>query len=182
MRLWSLHPKYLDGKGLVALWREALLAKCVLEGKTKGYRNHPQLERFKCIKASLALINQYLADIYKESLRRDYHFNKQKIKWNFKRQKISVTTGQMEYEKLHLLEKLKVRDPDKYKELLQTKKWETHPLFEKVNGAVEGWEKITRPIHGHYGKDASTGHLHPIPQDANCSDKCGTHVPDAASE
>ena len=47
MRLWSVHPKYLDSKGLVALWREALLAKQVLEGGTKGYRNHPQLDRFK---------------------------------------------------------------------------------------------------------------------------------------
>ena len=47
MRIWSLHPKYLDTKGLVALWRETLLAKHVLEGKTKGYRNHPQLDRFK---------------------------------------------------------------------------------------------------------------------------------------
>ena len=27
MRLWTLHPKYLDAAGLVALWREALLAQ-----------------------------------------------------------------------------------------------------------------------------------------------------------
>ena len=47
MRLWSIHPKYLDTKGLLAVWREALLAKKVLENKTKGYKNHPQLERFK---------------------------------------------------------------------------------------------------------------------------------------
>ncbi|HEU5178767.1 MAG TPA: pyrimidine dimer DNA glycosylase/endonuclease V, partial [Burkholderiales bacterium] len=32
MRLWSLHPKYLDARGLVALWREALLAQAVLRG------------------------------------------------------------------------------------------------------------------------------------------------------
>jgi len=43
MRIWSLHPKYLDSKGMVALWREALLAKQVLLNKTKGYKNHPQL-------------------------------------------------------------------------------------------------------------------------------------------
>lgn len=35
MRLWTLHPKYLDTKGLVALWREALLAQKVLQGKQK---------------------------------------------------------------------------------------------------------------------------------------------------
>jgi hypothetical protein len=47
MRLWSIHPKYLDSKGLVALWRESLLALKVLEGNTKGYKNHSQLNRFK---------------------------------------------------------------------------------------------------------------------------------------
>ena len=38
MRLWSIHPKYLGTKGLVALWREALLAQKVLQGNTKGYK------------------------------------------------------------------------------------------------------------------------------------------------
>ena len=46
MRLWSLHPKYLDIKGLVACWREGLLARKVLLDQTKGYKNHPQLIRF----------------------------------------------------------------------------------------------------------------------------------------
>jgi hypothetical protein len=32
MRLWSLHPRYLDAKGLQAVWREGLLAKKVLQG------------------------------------------------------------------------------------------------------------------------------------------------------
>jgi hypothetical protein len=36
MRLWTLHPKYLDARGLVALWREALLAQKVLRGATRG--------------------------------------------------------------------------------------------------------------------------------------------------
>lgn len=43
MRLWSLHPQYLDAKGLVALWREGLLAQAVLAGQTRGYKRHPQL-------------------------------------------------------------------------------------------------------------------------------------------
>jgi len=73
MRIWSIHPKYLDPKGFVALWREALLAKNVLEGKTVGYRNHPQLERFKNSKNPLDAINQYLSNIYDESV--DRHFN-----------------------------------------------------------------------------------------------------------
>ena len=41
MRLWTLHPQYLDPRGLVALWREALLAQKVLLGRTRGYRAHP---------------------------------------------------------------------------------------------------------------------------------------------
>ena len=32
MRLWSLSPRYLDVKGLVAVWREGLLADAVLLG------------------------------------------------------------------------------------------------------------------------------------------------------
>jgi hypothetical protein len=47
MRLWSLHPCYLDRQGLLALWREALLAQKMLQGQTRGYRFHPQLERFR---------------------------------------------------------------------------------------------------------------------------------------
>ena len=60
MRLWSIHFKYLDSKGLVALWREAFLAKKVLEGKTKGYKNHPQLERFRNSSNPISSINSYL--------------------------------------------------------------------------------------------------------------------------
>lgn len=46
MRIWSVHPSLLDAKGLVACWRETLLAQKVLQGLTKGYKNHPQLDRF----------------------------------------------------------------------------------------------------------------------------------------
>lgn len=56
MRIWSLHPKYLDTKGLVALWRETLLAQHVLSGKTKRYKNHPQLARFKNVNTRLTLL------------------------------------------------------------------------------------------------------------------------------
>src|SRR6187549_2912202 len=98
MRIWSLHPKYLDTKGLVALWRETLLAKHVLEGKTKGYKNHPQLNRFKTTKAPLDSINQYLSEVYTEASRREFNFDKNKINWNFKKIKLSVTKGQLSYE------------------------------------------------------------------------------------
>src|SRR5699024_6158179 len=99
VRLWSLHPKYLDAKGLVALWREALLAKNVLEGKTTGYRSHPQLHRFRRSVLPIDGINQYLSEVYQESLIRGYKFDREKIDWNFTTTMLPVTSGQMQYER-----------------------------------------------------------------------------------
>jgi len=107
MRIWSLHPKYFDTKGIVALWRETLLAKNVLAGKTKGYKNHPQLLRFKNTKNPLDAINQYLAEVHEEATRRNYNFDRKKIDWNFKPTILTVTRGQIEYEKNHLLKNSK---------------------------------------------------------------------------
>ena len=67
MRLWSLHPEYLDARGLVALWREALLARKVLSGGTRGYRSHPQLERFNALPDPVAAIDCYLRHIFEEA-------------------------------------------------------------------------------------------------------------------
>ena len=140
MRIWSLHPKYLDTKGLVALWRETLLAQHVLEGKTKGYKSHPQLERFKESKKPIDTINQYLSDVYFEAIAREYTFDKTKIDWNFKKTKLPVTKKQVEYEMKHLLNKLKIRDPEKYKALKKIKTIETHSLFKVIDGEIESWE------------------------------------------
>jgi len=143
MRLWSIHPKYLDAKGLVALWRETLLAKHVLEGKTKGYKNHPQLNRFKKSKKPLDSINSYLAVIHQEALNRQYNFDKQKVDWNFLPASLSVTKGQLQYESVHFLSKVKVRDPKKYKELKTLLSFDPHPLFNLIDGDTEDWEIIT---------------------------------------
>lgn len=142
MRIWSIHPKYLDTKGLVALWRETLLAKHVLEGKTKGYLNHPQLNRFKQTSKPIDGINQYLVVVYNEALTRNYNFNKDKINWNFEPLIINVTNGQMEYEKQHLLNKLKVRDKEKFDRLKSIKKVDQHPMFKIIKGNIENWEII----------------------------------------
>ena len=136
-----MHPKYLDGKGLVALWRETLLAKKVLEGKTKGYKNHPQLDRFKKCDKPLGCIDQYLSVVYRESVKRGYNFDKTKIDFNFTPTKLAVTTLQMNYERNHLINKLKTRDKKKYQELIYKKELEPHPLFEVIEGSVEEWEK-----------------------------------------
>ncbi len=143
MRIWSLHPRHLDTKGLVALWRETLLAKHVLEGKTKGYRNHPQLNRFKASKDPLASINQYLAVVYKEAHKRGYNFDRNKINWYFEPLKLPVNRGQVEFETSHLLNKLETRDKEKYREIMQLKRLALHPMFRIRAGGIESWEVLT---------------------------------------
>ena len=142
MRIWSLHPQYLDTKGLVALWREALLAKKVLLGETRGYRHHPQLLRFKNAGNPVAAIDQYLLVVYDESVKRGYHFDKQKITKPEIKIKLNVTSGQLDYEFRHLLKKLEKRDPEKYEEIHQIKIPEQHPIFQVVSGGVEKWEVV----------------------------------------
>ena len=144
MRIWSVHPRYLDTKGLIALWRETLLAKHVLEGKTKGYRNHPQLDRFKLMDKPQDAINQYLSSVFEESAIRGYHFDREKINWKYSPAVIFVTTGQMEYETAHLLKKLETRDLARFKELLRLKKPDPHPMFRVIKGKIEKWEIVPR--------------------------------------
>lgn len=142
MRIWSLHPKYLDARGLVALWRETLLAKNVLEGKTKGYKNHPQLYRFKKCKNPVEVINQYLSEVYRESVQRKYKFDDKKINPGSGKIKINVTSGQIEFETKHLLGKLKIRDKEKYNSLKKLKSFELNPLFKITEGEIEDWERV----------------------------------------
>ncbi|MDH3947437.1 MAG: DNA lyase [Gammaproteobacteria bacterium] len=142
MRLWSIHPGYLDAKGLVALWREGLLAQNVLLGNTKGYKNHPQLLRFKNTNNPTGAIASYLRLINDEAHNRGYNFNRSKIVNKYYKSRILVTSGQVEFEFKHLLSKLKTRDPDLYKQLKMVKRIKLHPLFKKINGNIEEWENI----------------------------------------
>lgn len=140
MRLWTLHPQYLDTKGLLAVWREALLAQKVLKGETKGYRNHPQLDRFKAEKFAVNVIATYLRGIHQESLHRGYQFDASKIDPGSFRKKIRCTRGQLLYEWDHLKKKLKTRDPQKYKTVELILEPQAHPLFLIIAGDVEAWE------------------------------------------
>ena len=142
MRLWSLHPKYLDSKGLVALWREALLAQAVLRGETRGYRNHPQLQRFKAEPLPCSAISQYLKGVHAEASTRGYSFDKSKIQPATVDVTLTVTSGQMEYEWNHLLAKLKKRDQELYQKWRATKELEVHPLFQVQAGRIEPWERL----------------------------------------
>jgi hypothetical protein len=142
LRLWSIHPRYLDTAGLVALWREALLAQKVLKGETRGYKNHPQLVRFKNHPQPLKAIAEYLKEVWRESQRRGFDFDKEKIGPGKGIQKIKVTHRQLEYEFDLLCKKTGKRNPEKCKGLLSTRKVKSHPIFKVVAGKVERWEKI----------------------------------------
>ncbi len=143
MRLWSLDPAYLDSKGLVALWREGLLAQNVLVGNTKSYKNHPQLIRFKNTINPVGAIASYLRAVSDEADKRGYNFNRNKIINKRLQSKIKVTTGQVVYEQSHLLNKLKKRAPALYKQLKDIKIIKVYPMFSKISGKVEHWEIVS---------------------------------------
>ena len=142
MRLWTLHPKYLDARGLVALWREALLAQKVLRGATRGYRHHPQLLRFAVENDPPAALASYLAAVHEEAVRRHYRFAARKIGRRRRREKLTETRGQLLYEWRHLRRKLKRRDPARYRQWAAIKNPAPHPLFRIVPGKVRDWEKV----------------------------------------
>jgi hypothetical protein len=141
MRLWTLHPKYLDARGLVALWREALLAQKVLRGATRGYKHHPQLQRFSGLANPSAALAGYLMAVHEEAVRRGYRFDASKIGARRSRGKLTETRGQLLYEWRHLKRKLKRRDVKRYRDLLPVKIPTPHPLFSIVPGKVRDWEK-----------------------------------------
>lgn len=146
MRLWSLHPRHLDTKGLVALWREALLAQAVLGGRTKGYRHHPQLERFRSVLSPMETIARYLEGVLVEALRRGYTFDASRIGCRPRSSRVrrplglEVTTGQLDYEWRLLTEKLRRRDP-KARERFEAERPSAHPLFAVVAGPIAPWER-----------------------------------------
>jgi hypothetical protein len=142
MRLWTLHPKYLDARGLVALWREALLAQKVLRGQTRGYKHHPQLQRFAATANPPAALATYLKGVHDESLRRGYEFDGKKIGRTKYRGKIKETRGQLLYEWKYLKRKLKKRDPKRLKDVSKIKIPAPHPLFKLVAGKVQEWEIV----------------------------------------
>lgn len=142
MRLWSLHPQYLDRQGLVACWREALLAQAVLAGRTSGYRRHPQLHRFATCPEPLAAIGSYLGRLADEADGRGYRFDRTRIdRGGAAAVTLPVTTGQLRHERAHLLGKLRLRSPDWVDPLSQADPPSPHPSFTVVPGGIEPWER-----------------------------------------
>jgi pyrimidine dimer DNA glycosylase len=106
-----LHPRYLDPQGLVALWREALLARAVLGRKTRGYRHHPQVARFRAHPRPRAAISTYLAAVHAEAERRGYAFDAAKI------------------------------GPEYYRRWRSLRTPDVHPLMRGCAGGIEPWER-----------------------------------------
>ena len=145
MRLWSLHPGYLDPPGLVALWREALLARAVLRGETRGYTRHPQLERFREHAHPQQAINAYLAGVHEEAVRRGYAFDATKLGPVRRVESIAVADGQLAHEWGHLCAKLARRNPavlDRWRDVAVP---DCHPLFRALPGPIASWERPAPP-------------------------------------
>lgn len=148
MRIWSLHPSHLDRMGLVACWRETLLAQAVLDGRTRGYHAHPQLERFRAQPQPIAAIGAYLGGLARNARERGYRFDESLILRPGETggsaeddvPAIAVSSGQLDYEWEHLGRKLRERSPT------DARRWADeaptpHPLFRVVPGSIEAWER-----------------------------------------
>ncbi len=142
MRLWSIHPKHLDTKGLVALWREGLLARKVLMGETQGYRHHPQLERFRLSASPVDSIACYLHHVVDEADRRGFNFDRSKLGLRPTEVTLDVTSGQMAFERNHLKVKLDHRDVDRSAHLPDAVNISAHPIFKIVKGKISSWERM----------------------------------------
>ncbi|MGO1972377.1 MAG: pyrimidine dimer DNA glycosylase/endonuclease V [Propionibacteriaceae bacterium] len=145
MRLWSLHPRHLDRQGLTACWREALLAQAVLAGRTKGYRNHSQLQRFRSMPEPVAAVGDYLSGVADEADTRSYRFDRTRIidppDGRTGVAPIEVTEGQLAHEWDHLTAKLTQRSPDWAARWRDIESPDPHPLFRVTPGPVEAWER-----------------------------------------
>jgi len=163
MRLWSLHPRYLDTAGLTAGWREALLAQRVLTGTTRGYRRHPQLERFW---PGSALAGQagdaigrvggdvvpwpgdrivaFLQAVADEAATRGHAYDRTRVAGPSPGDvaPVPVAEGQVAYEWALLRAKLAVRSPAVLTHWAEVAVPEVHPLFTVVPGPVAPWEKL----------------------------------------
>ena len=140
MRLWSLHPRHLDPQGLVAPWREGLLARHVLHGLTRGYRNHPQLDRFKAHPQPRRAIDAYLAVVQEDASARGYNFDRSKLGRIHRVAAIAVERGQLEHERMHLLAKLVLRSTPLHQRWCDAP-LDVHPLFEPIEGGIAAWER-----------------------------------------
>ena len=156
MRLWTVHPKYLDARGLVAAWREALLAQKVLAGTTRGYRHHPQLDRFRQSRNPSSGIANYLWSVADEAKERRYHFDVSRIAMPRGRITIPVTKGQLAYELTHLKQKLCQRDRKQLQLISKREPLKVNPTFKAVEGPIAPWERTAKDRARTHAKQSRT--------------------------
>lgn len=140
---------YLDRRGLVALWREGLLAQAVLRGATRGYRHHPQLTRFSQCRAPVSVLASYLRVVHDEASHRGYTFRRAKVARTAERAwPLTVTRAQLAFEWSHLLAKVAERDVAWWRSLARVRRARPHPMFTLVDGPVAEWERghLRKPI------------------------------------
>lgn len=145
VRIWSLHPEQLDRQGLIACWRETLLAQAVLLGRTKGYTRHPQLERFRELPDPAGAVGRYLSFLADDADRRGYRFDRTRIERSDDGASLEVSEGQLAFEWAHLLAKLEQRSPDLATRLSRRvaagEAPLPHPMMAVVPGPVASWER-----------------------------------------
>lgn len=141
MRLWSVHPRYLDSPGLVGLWREALLAQGIVSGRTTAYRNHPQARRVLEQPDPWGAIHDYLIGVWEEGHRRGYRFDRARVLDHAGVHCMDVPRGQIEYEAVLLRMKLESRNPALLHDLPPPGDVRPHPSIKVVDGGIAWWER-----------------------------------------
>ena len=112
-----------------------------IRDSTRGYRHHPQLERFRAAESPAAAVGAYLWGLHHEAAGRGYRFDSSRIdatEDGCAGISLPVTDGQMRLERRHLEAKLAGRAPDL---LPLPERLDPHPLFHVVPGDVEAWER-----------------------------------------
>lgn len=142
MRLWTVHPRHLDRQGLLACWRESLLAQAVLHDPSRGYSRHPQLIRFRAHSDPAAAIRAFLLGLQMEATVRGYRFDASRIlDADELTAQLPATDGQLAFEWQHLMAKLHHRSPALAQRWSGIELPEAHPVFSIVPGPVESWER-----------------------------------------
>jgi hypothetical protein len=113
----------------------------VLRGATRGYRNHPQLARFRQHPAPVSAINHYLLHIANEADARSYCFDRSKIGAVRNRSTMTANSGQLAFELEHLRRKVLARAPSDAARLPTGTGLRAHPLFTIHRGPIAPWER-----------------------------------------
>lgn len=150
MRLWSLHPSYLDKQALQVCWADALQAleyykqeRAYMKGITNDLSPYfyPCLDRFRMTGSPIAHITNYLHGLCDESERRNTPFGRAKLPEFTPGLRLKVTDGQIaREEKLLLLQLNRRKQTQLWMDLFVAEYVQPHPLFEIVSGPVEPWE------------------------------------------